>query len=55
MIRGRLVLSLLLLFGFFAVGLVMTLFVRETAGLRAARRAERETALSRATDPTDRV
>lgn len=42
--------SLGLLFGFFAIGLVMTLFVRETAGLRAARRAERETASARYTD-----
>ncbi len=33
--------SLALLFGFFAIGLVLTLRVRETAGLRAARRAER--------------
>ncbi len=33
--------SLALLLAFFAVGLVMTLAVRETAGLRAARRAER--------------
>lgn len=39
--------SLGLLLGFFAVGLVLTLRVRELAGVRAARRAERETALSR--------
>ncbi|MEO0632441.1 MAG: MFS transporter, partial [Planctomycetota bacterium] len=38
--------SLALLLGFFAVGFVMTLRVREVAGIRAARRAERETSLA---------
>ncbi|MEO1584224.1 MAG: MFS transporter [Planctomycetota bacterium] len=45
--------SLALLVGFFIVGMVITLFVRETAGLRAARRAERETGVSASADPTD--
>ena len=35
-----------LLLAFFAVGFVMTLRVREVAGIRAARRDERETALA---------
>lgn len=47
--------SLMLLLGFFAAGFVLTLYVRETAGVRAAKRAERESAIIKRPDdqPTD--
>lgn len=38
--------SLALLLGFFVIGMLMALSVRESAGLRAARRAERDLALA---------